>query len=62
MNEKTQMVINAISTVGFPIGMCLILCYYIYKVQDSLTKAIDELTQMVKELNTELRINGGRGE
>ena len=50
MNETTQMVINAISTVGFPIGMCLILCYYIYKVQDSLTKAINELTQMVKEL------------
>lgn len=62
MNETTQMVINAISTVGFPIGMCLILCYYIYKVQDSLTKAINELTQMVRELNTELRINGGRGE
>ena len=62
MSEKTQAVINAISTVGFPIGMCLILCYYIYKVQDSLTKAINELTQMVKELNTEMRRNGGRGE
>ncbi len=62
MNETAQMVINAISTVGFPIGMCLILCYYIYKVQDSLTKAINELTQMVKELNTEMRRNGGRGE
>lgn len=62
MNETTQAIVNVISTVGFPIGMCLILCCYIYKVQDSLTKAINELTQMVKELNTELRINGGRGE
>ena len=62
MNETTQAVINAISTVGFPIGMCLILCYYIYKVQDSLTKAINELTQMVKELNLEMRKNGGREE
>ncbi len=62
MNETTQAIVNVISTVGFPIGMCLILCYYIYMVQDSLTKAINELTQMVKELNTELRINGGRGE
>lgn len=59
MNETTQTIINAISTVGFPIGMCLILCYYIYKVQDSLTKAINELTQMVKELNIEMRRNGG---
>ena len=62
MSDTTQAIINAISTVGFPISVCLILCYYIYKVQDSLTKAINELTQMVKELNTEMRRNGGRGE
>lgn len=24
-----------ISTLGFPIGMCLIMCYYIYKISDS---------------------------
>ena len=26
---------NLISTLGFPIGMCLIMCYYINKINDA---------------------------
>ena len=26
---------SLISTLGFPIGMCLIMCYYINKINDS---------------------------
>lgn len=26
---------TAISTLGFPIGMCLIMCYYINKINDA---------------------------
>lgn len=28
-------VITLISTLGFPIGMCLIMCYYINKINDA---------------------------
>ena len=50
-----------ISSVGFPIAMCIMLCYYIFKVQSKLTDAIMELTQMIKELNQRLA-DGGRQE
>lgn len=51
-----------ISSVGFPIAMCLMLCWYIFKVQSKLTDAIGELTQMIKELNQRLSNDGGRAE
>lgn len=47
-----------ISSVGFPIAMCLILSWYIFKVQSKLTDAIVELTQMIKELNQRLTSEG----
>ena len=46
---------SIISSVGFPIAMCLILCYYIFKVQSKLTDAIQELTKTIQELNHRLQ-------
>lgn len=31
-----------ISTLGFPIGMCLIMCYYINKINDSHKEETDK--------------------
>lgn len=57
----TNWIQTIISSVGFPIAMCLMLCYYIFKIQSKLTDAIVELTQMIKELNQRLS-DGGRPE
>lgn len=55
MEGNVQTILTAISSVGFPIVMCMVLVWYIYKVQDGLTKAITELTQVVKELKVQLK-------
>lgn len=39
---------NFISTVGFPIGMCLVIMYY-WNVQ--FTKKMDDLSSAVSQLN-----------
>lgn len=39
---------NFISTVGFPIGMCLVIMYY-WNVQ--FTKKMDDLASAVSQLN-----------
>lgn len=41
-------VINAISTVGFPIVMCLILVYVVYKMND---QHKEEMNKMNEALN-----------
>lgn len=41
-------VVNIISTVGFPIGMCLLLAWYIYK-QDLAHK--EEMNKMSEAIN-----------
>lgn len=46
MNEWLQ----AISTVGFPIAMCGVLCYYIYKVQTKLIESINANTTAITKL------------
>lgn len=56
----TTAIQSIISSVGFPIAMCLLLSWYIFKVQAKLTDAIVELTQMIKELNQRLTTDGGR--
>lgn len=37
-----------ISTLGFPMGMCLIMCYYIYKIGDAHK---EETTKFAEALN-----------
>lgn len=34
-----------ISTLGFPIGMCLIMCYYINKINDAHKKETDKFAE-----------------
>ena len=46
MNE----ILNAVSVVGFPIVMCGILCYYIFKTQNELIKAINSNTLEISKL------------
>lgn len=49
--EMTEL-INAISVVGFPIVMCGILCYYIFKVQSELINSINKNTTAMAKLIT----------
>lgn len=37
-----------ISTLGFPIGMCLIMCYYINKINDSHKEETDNFVEALK--------------
>lgn len=46
MNE----IIGAISTVGFPIVMCGVLCYYILKTQTALIAAINNNSLEISKL------------
>lgn len=34
-----------ISTLGFPIGMCLIMCYYINKINDTHKEETDKFSE-----------------
>lgn len=46
MNE----LVRAISTVGFPIVMCGVLCYYIFKTQTALISAINNNSLEIAKL------------
>lgn len=39
--------VNLIGTVGFPIAMCLIVCWYVYKKDVSHKEEIDKLSEAV---------------
>lgn len=47
-------VIQTISSVGFPIVMCLILVWYIKNTQEKLIEALQSLTQAVVKLEVRL--------
>ena len=47
-------VIQTISSVGFPIVMCLILVWYIKNTHEKLIEAIQSLTQAVVKLEVRL--------
>lgn len=36
---------SLISTLGFPIGMCLIMCYYINKINDAHKEETDRFAE-----------------
>lgn len=57
-----------ISTLGFPIGMCLIMCYYINKINDAHKKESDNfadalnnntvvLQKLCDKLDSEVSVN-----
>ena len=41
INELTTL----ISTLGFPVGMCLIMCYYINKINDAHKEETDKFAE-----------------
>ena len=41
INELTTL----ISTVGFPVGMCLIMCYYINKINEAHKEETDKFAE-----------------
>lgn len=50
-------IINIVSTVGFPIGMCVILMWYVKDLTDKhraeskeFTKALNDNTSVIREL------------
>lgn len=46
--ENIDIVLNAITTVGFPIVMCGILLWYIYKSQKSHKEEVTHLTEAIQ--------------
>lgn len=48
MNE----IMTAISTIGFPAAMCIMLAFYIYKMQDKTNTIISENTVTLTKLVT----------
>ena len=54
--------LNAITSVGFPIVMCGILCYYIFKIESELIKSIQantlELAKLIAQISTLLDEGG----
>lgn len=46
--ENIDIVLNAITTVGFPIVMCGILLWYIYKSQKSHKEEVMRLTEAIQ--------------
>ena len=52
-------VVKAISSVGFPIVMCGVLFWYIYKVESKLTDALTELSTVIARLEAKFdKIDG----
>ena len=47
-------IVSTISSVGFPIVMCLILVWYIKNTHEKLIEAIQSLTQAVIKLEVRL--------
>lgn len=45
-----EQLIGAISSVGFPIVMCGVLCYYIFKIQTKLIESIQENTKVLSKI------------
>lgn len=47
-------IMQAISNLGFPVVMVLIMAWYIYKQQSELTDAVNKLTVMIEKFTTRL--------
>lgn len=43
----TQDIMTAISTIGFPIAMCLVVCWYVYTKDKDHKDEIDKLSEAV---------------
>ena len=47
-------IITVISSVGFPIVMCLLMAWYFTRRDETMTKALQELTTTVNKLCAKL--------
>lgn len=61
-----QEVVTAISTVGFPIVMCVLIFYYMEKEAESHKQEVDGLKEVLTDLKISItqltdKIGGGRG-
>lgn len=60
-----QDVVTAISTVGFPIVMCILIFYYMEKESESHKQEVDGLKEVLTELKISItqltdKIGGGK--
>ena len=60
-----QEVVTAISTVGFPIVMCILIFYYIKKEEESHKQEVDGLKEVLTDLKISItqltdKIGGGK--
>lgn len=60
-----QEVVTAISTVGFPIVMCILIFYYMEKEAESHKREVDGLKEVLTELKISItqltdKIGGGK--
>lgn len=55
-------VVQAVSTVGFPIVMCLLMAWYFTKRDATMTAALNELTIAVNKLCSKLDGGEDNGE
>ena len=49
-----QSIVNAISTVGFPIVMCGACAYFLYTIVNTLMGQMDKFTQSLDKFNNTL--------
>ena len=52
-----QMIITAISTVGFPIAACCVMFWYMNKERESHQQETKELTAAINDLNLTIQHN-----
>lgn len=62
-----QEVVTAISTVGFPIVMCILIFYYMEKESESHKQEVDGLKEVLTDLKISItqltdKIGGGKEE
>ena len=60
-----QEVVTAISTVGFPIVMCILIFYYMEKESESHKQEVDGLKEVITDLKISItqltdKIGGGK--
>lgn len=54
-------ILNSVSTVGFPIAMCLIMTYYYHTSIEEMKKTTTTLNNTITELNNKIdALIGGR--
>lgn len=48
-------IVDVIASTGFPIAMCLIVCFYVYTKDKSHKEEIDKLSEAVNDQTTNIK-------